>query len=418
MQLDAMAECHHCGSKAAHHVSRAYDRQQSVLPQIRRSLKVMLVVGDCFFIGCQPVLVYMAKVDGKFLFAPVSVNFLTEIVKILFTLLGLLWHMRSQEKGEKSLFSSAVMIKAAKANWMLAIPASMYAINNYLKFSMQLYFQPSTVKMLGNLKLLVIALLLKMLMRKRFSIMQWECLILLLIGVSVNQLQTASVDATAIAIPLATAAYVSTLMYVTVPALASVYSEKFLKTQFETNIHLQNLSLYGYGALFNLIAICAQNIYLDGGIHLNILEGHSFTTMLLICNNAAQGILSSFFFKYADTILKKYSSTVATIFTGLLSYFLFGHALTINFVLGCSIVLISMHQYYSYENSSKVADQNGQHFDSKSSDIGLSKKNHSNLNEAMLKDANLALPSHIIGVMGEREPLLSRTFSSPRVQKV
>lgn len=37
----------------------------------------------------------------------------------------------------------------------------------------------------------------------------------------------------------------------------------------------------------------------SGGVHLNILEGHSYATMLLICNNAAQGILSSFFFKYA-----------------------------------------------------------------------------------------------------------------------
>ena len=31
----------------------------------------------------------------------------------------------------------------------------------------------------------------------------------------------------------------------------------------------------------------------------NILRGHSRATMFLICNNAAQGILSSFFFKYA-----------------------------------------------------------------------------------------------------------------------
>lgn len=47
---------------------------------------------------------------------------------------------------------------------------------------------------------------------------------------------------------------------------------------------------------------------------------------------------------FADTILKKYSSTVATIFTGLASAALFGHALTINFVLGVTIVFISMHQ--------------------------------------------------------------------------
>jgi hypothetical protein len=46
----------------------------------------------------------------------------------------------------------------------------------------------------------------------------------------------------------------------------------------------------------------------------------------------------------SDTILKKYSSTVATIFTGIASAALFGHTLTINFMLGISIVFISMHQ--------------------------------------------------------------------------
>lgn len=70
-------------------------------------------------------------------------------------------------------------------------------------------------------------------------------------------------------------------------------------------------------------------------------------TMLLIMNNAMQGILSSFFFKYADTILKKYSSTMATIFTGLMSALLFGHALTLNFLIGVTIVFISMHIFFS-----------------------------------------------------------------------
>ena len=57
-----------------------------------------------------------------------------------------------------------------------------------------------------------------------------------------------------------------------------------------------------------------------------------------------QGILSSFFFKFADTILKKYSSTIATIFTAVMSFVLFGHELTINFFVGVSIVFVSMHQ--------------------------------------------------------------------------
>ena len=69
--------------------------------------------------------------------------------------------------------------------------------------------------------------------------------------------------------------------------------------------------------------------------------------MLLVMNNALQGILSSFFFKYADTILKKYSSTMATIFTGVMSAALFGHSLTLNFLIGVTVVFISMHQFFS-----------------------------------------------------------------------
>jgi drug/metabolite transporter (DMT)-like permease len=64
--------------------------------------------------------------------------------------------------------------------------------------------------------------------------------------------------------------------------------------------------------------------------------------MAMICFE--QGILASFFYKFADTILKKYSSTIATIVTAILSYYMFGHQLSINFVIGVSIVLISMHQ--------------------------------------------------------------------------
>jgi len=56
----------------------------------------------------------------------------------------------------------------------------------------------------------------------------------------------------------------------------------------------------------------------------------------------------------ADTILKKYSSTIATIFTGVASAVLFGHTLTINFVLGISIVIISMHQYLSNQIKDEV----------------------------------------------------------------
>lgn len=42
----------------------------------------------------QPVLVYMSKVDGKFNFSPISVNFLTEIAKVIFAVVMLLFQVR------------------------------------------------------------------------------------------------------------------------------------------------------------------------------------------------------------------------------------------------------------------------------------------------------------------------------------
>ncbi|GAU12074.1 hypothetical protein TSUD_00400 [Trifolium subterraneum] len=358
---NGMIECSVCHSKlvapGTKTISRAYDRHKSRITSKQRVLNILLVGGDCMLVGFQPILVYMSKVDGKFNFSPISVNFLTEITKVFFAIVMLLIQARNQKVGEKPLLSVSSLMQAARNNVLLAVPAFLYAINNYLKFVMQLYFNPATVKMLSNLKVLVIALLLKVVMKRRFSIIQWEALALLLIGISVNQLRSLPEGTTALGLPVTMGAYLYTFIFVTVPSMASVYNEYALKSQYDTSIYLQNLFLYGYGAMFNFLGIVVTAIF-KGPSSFDILEGHSKATMLLIANNAAQGILSSFFFKYADTILKKYSSTVATIFTGIASAVLFGHKLTMNFLIGISIVFISMHQFFS--PLSKVKDeQNG-----------------------------------------------------------
>lgn len=357
-----MIECSVCHSKIVSPntkaVSRAYDRYRSKVSSKQRALNVLLVVGDCVLVGLQPILVFMSKVDGSFKFSPISVNFLTECAKVLFAIVMLLLQARRQKVGEKPVLTVSIFVQAARNNALLAVPALLYAINNYLKFIMQLYFNPATVKMLSNLKVLVIAVLLKIIMKRRFSIIQWEALALLLIGISINQLRSLPEGATALGLPVATSAYVYTLIFVTVPSLASVYNEYALKSQYDTSIYLQNLFLYGYGAIFNFLGILVT-VMVKGPSSFDIFEGHSKATMLLIFNNAAQGILSSFFFKYADTILKKYSSTVATIFTGIASAALFGHTLTINFMLGITVVFISMHQFFSPLSKVKDEQQNG-----------------------------------------------------------
>nr|GME04877.1 CMP-sialic acid transporter 5-like isoform X1 [Ipomoea batatas] len=405
--VGGVVECSVCHSKLGvspntRAVSKAYDRHRSVVSLKTRAFNILLVVGDCILVGLQPILVYMSKVDGKFMFSPVSVNFLTEITKVVFAVVMLCLQARQQKAGEKPLLSVSTFFQAARNNALLAVPALLYAINNYLKFIMQLYFDPATVKMLSNLKVLVIAVLLKIVMRRRFSIIQWEALALLLIGISVNQLRSLPAGTTALGLPVVTGAYLYTLIFVTVPSLASVYNEYALKSQFDTSIYLQNLFLYGYGAFFNFLGILGTALF-KGPDSLDILQGHSRATMLLICNNAAQGILSSFFFKYADTILKKYSSTVATIFTGIASALLFGHTLTMNFILGISIVFISMHQFFSSLSKAKDENKNGdlQILDAQK-DFRSKDSSFLNMTAGAHEDT-----SHLVGP-DERAPLLPR----------
>lgn len=45
----------------------------------------------------QPILVYMTKVDGGFKFSPISVNFLTEVTKVIFAIIMLLIQVLSAQ---------------------------------------------------------------------------------------------------------------------------------------------------------------------------------------------------------------------------------------------------------------------------------------------------------------------------------
>ncbi|KAK9804388.1 hypothetical protein WJX72_010671 [[Myrmecia] bisecta] len=322
----------------------AYEEPRQQAEQKKsRAWKVWLVAGDCFLIGLQPVLVHMSKnAQGRFSFHPVSVNFMVEVAKTLFATIVLLIY-GTDRPGVPMTRSLRSFIRDAHHNQLLAIPAGLYAVNNYLKFAMQLYFKPTTAKMLGNLKILVIAVLMKWVMKRTFTVFQWEALVLLVAGITVNQLNYCSKDSTD---TLAVLAVVYTLGSVTVPSLASVYNEFALKKHMDTSVHLQNFFLYFYGACFNGLGVLMVMAFNNESLA-SLFRGHSKITLLLVVNNALQGILSSFFFKYADTILKKYSSTMATIFTGLMSAVLFGHHLTSNFCIGVSIVFISMHQFFS-----------------------------------------------------------------------
>lgn len=206
---------------------------------------------------------------------------------------------------------------------LLAAPAALYAVNNYLKFIMQLFFKPTAAKMIGNLKVFAIAMLMRFVLHRRFSVIQWEALFLLVAGISINQLSNCSTGGTPF--DMSPAAALVTLGTVTVPAMASVYNECApfpctqrgtavcmmhnmkaslptcrygFKKDMDTSVHIQNFFLYFYGFLVN-----AAGVLLSWGTARRgspaLFSGLNGWVLVLVAINAAQGTLASFFYKFA-----------------------------------------------------------------------------------------------------------------------
>eukprot|EP00889_Picochlorum_renovo_P003999 jgi/Picre1/31029/NNA_006386.t1 len=277
------------GSASKNRSSKSFtaydDTKKARGSQLSNVWKIWMVCGDCFLIGLAPVLVHMAKDEhGTFSFSPVSVNLLVEIAKTIFAL-GTLVMYGSGRPGPPLYKSISSFYKDAYHNRLLAIPAALYAVNNYLKFVMQLYFKPTTAKMLSNLKIFVIALLMRSVLRRQFSVFQWEALFLLVAGITVNQLS--SCEDSKYADIMSPAALLYTLGSITIPSLASVYNEFALKKNMETSVLLQNFFLYFYGACFNVVGVILLSLF--GGIdviHNGLFAGFTTVTFALIVNNA------------------------------------------------------------------------------------------------------------------------------------
>lgn len=87
--------------------------------------------------------------------------------------------------------------------------------------------------------MLTIAILLKVIMKRSFSVTQWEALVLLILGITVNQLACSTHPTPEDDRVISWLGYCYTLMSVTIPSAASVYNEQALKSNYETSVHLQ-----------------------------------------------------------------------------------------------------------------------------------------------------------------------------------
>lgn len=128
--------------------------------------------------------------------------------------------------------------------------------------------------------------------------------------------------------------------------LAGVYNEYLLKGEgARVNIYVQNVFMYVDSIVCNVVLLILQGNSMDAINLANLRPVFSFNVIIIILNNAAIGIVTSFFLRYLNSILKTFASALELLFTAILCYFLFNIPIYLNTILSIAIVSVSIYLY-------------------------------------------------------------------------
>ncbi|NXX96774.1 S35A4 protein, partial [Centropus bengalensis] len=291
---------------------------------------LMLVMSIVIY-GSHAPLLTLCKVDGMIPFSSASVVVLVELTKLLFSLLSLLsWNLE---------------LRRPAMSWHHVVPfalsALLYAANNNLVVHMQLFMDPSTFQVLSNLKIVSTALLYSLFLHQRLCTRQWLALFLLVaagVSYSWGGLQDPG-SLSRMRLHVTPPGLFLISVYCLISGLSAVYMEATLKTQ-PLPLSLQNLFLYFFGVLFNLIGSFWS------GTEAKFLEGFSFWVLVIVVSQAVNGLIMSVVMKHSTNITRLFIIACSILVNAFLSVTLFSLQLTPLFFLAVSCIGLAVHLYY------------------------------------------------------------------------
>ncbi|XP_012086770.1 CMP-sialic acid transporter 1 isoform X2 [Jatropha curcas] len=229
------------------------------------------------------------------------------------------------------------------------IPSIIYLIHNNVQFATLTYVDTSTYQIMGNLKIFTTGILFRLFLRRKLSNLQWMAIVLLAVGTTTSQVKgcgEASCDSLFSA-PIQ--GYMLGILSACLSALAGVYTE-FLMKKNNDSLYWQNVQLYAFGVIFNMAKLILDDFrggFEKGPWWQHLLNGYSTTTWMVVLNLGSTGLLVSWLMKYADNIVKVYSTSMAMLLTMVLSVYLFSFKPTLQLFLGIIICMMSLQMYFA-----------------------------------------------------------------------
>ena len=274
-----------------------------------------------------------------------TVVFTCEVIKLV-VCIAAHYKLRPRSPDQSFLKLLYLDVFGPDSDWMaMSVTAICYFIQNLLLFVAIQYLDPATYQITSQFKILTTAMFSVLILGTHLPPSKWVCLLLILGGVCLVQLQTQDAkDSKNAAASNSTIGFLAVLARCTLSGFAGIWFEKALKGKKNVSIFLRNIQL----SLFSLIpgfffAICIMDgraIIEDGWF-----QGYTGWTYLAIFFESAGGLIVAMVVKYADSILKVIATTLAFLLSSGAAIYLFDIHLGSYFLVGSAIVMAASQIY-------------------------------------------------------------------------
>jgi len=281
------------------------------------------------------VLVYASKMPGAPQYNATSVVLITEAVKLVMALTL----YRSYE-GDASQLVREVR-GSTELLLQYVVPALLYCVYNNLVYVNLSFFDPGTYNVLMQLRIVMTGVLYQLLFATRLGRNQWLAIVLIMLGCVCKESPKLFGSQGRVA-PAVASAWLLLVFQMSCSVFAGVYNERLLKRDSaggrRVSTHLQNAYMYLNSIACNLGVLVLRGTLRQALEPANLSVICSPTILALVAVMSSVGLVTGFFLKVLDSVLKSIASAIEVVLTTLLSTLLFSTPLALADVLAAAMV--------------------------------------------------------------------------------
>ena len=304
----------------------------------------IIIAAICLYCSLS-ICLKLSQVEGRYLYSSATVVLCTETAKAVLSF-GLLYRSIGAA-GARQKFAAWTL----RDSYPFIVPGALYAFNNNLEFVVLRYLDIARFSAMSNLKIMSTGLLFRFFLKRKISPRQWLALVLLTCGATLAEYKPPR-DGVVVSAEDESSyrtGVMLTLLYCTISGFAGCYNQYILQTgesgqAMQESIHFQNVQLYSYGIVFNAVGIWLKG---DLGMVLStgFFTGYNAWTWTVVLNLSCIGLVLSAVMKYADVLIKVFTTAGAMVASTILARVFFGFVITPYFISGVALITASVYLY-------------------------------------------------------------------------